>query len=153
MRWRRNQLPGVNDSAVVNEARAVLEGVARTTTYAGRRTPPAWVYVNELAHGDTATLARLADRGPALHPATWDHASAVLAGELLARAARTGTLADVQRALVPLELDLLGGACPPILAPARLVPPSAPSMRIIELRRLLRRKSRRAYGAVPSALS
>ena len=121
MRWRWNPLARANDSAVVNEAQAVLEGVARTTTYAGRRTPPAWVYVNQLAHADATTLAQLADRGPALLPATWDHASAVLAGELLTRVARTGTLADVQRRLVPLELDLLGGAYPPSLTSAQLV--------------------------------
>ncbi len=121
MRWRWNPLPRVDKSAVVNEARAVLEGVARTTTYAGRRVPPPWVYVNELAHADVATLLRLADRGPALHPASWDHASAVLAGELLTRAAKTGALEDVQKTLVPLELDLLGGTYPSALTPARLV--------------------------------
>ena len=120
MRWRWNPLARVNNSGVVKEAQARLEGVARTTTYAGRRTAPAWVYVNQLAHADAATLAQLADRGPALHPATWDHASAVLAGELLTRVARTGTLAEVQRRLVPLELDLLGGAYPPALTPPNL---------------------------------
>ncbi len=121
MRWRWNPRAAVNNCAVVDEARALLDGAARTTTYAGRRRPPAWVYVNQLAHADAATLARLAERGPALHPATWDYASAVLAGELLTRAARTGVLADLQRTLVPLELDLLGGACPPALTPAQLV--------------------------------
>ena len=99
----------------------MLEGVARTTTYAGRRTPPAWVYVNQLAHADSTTLARLAERRPVLHPATLDHASAVLAGELLTRAARTGAIADVQRRLVPLELDLLAEAYRPALTPAQLV--------------------------------
>ena len=121
MRWRRNRLERANNRAIVNEARALLEGVARTTTYASRRRPPDWVYVNELAHADAATLARLAARGPALHPSTWDYASAVLAGDVLTRAARTGGLAQVQRTLVALELDLLGGACPPALTPAKLV--------------------------------
>ena len=46
------------------------------------------------SHGCSASdgSARVADRGPALHPATCDQASAVLAGELLTRAARTGPL-------------------------------------------------------------
>ena len=49
------------------------------------------------SHGCSASdgSARVADRGPALHPATCDQASAVLAGELLTRAARTGPLRDL----------------------------------------------------------
>jgi hypothetical protein len=111
MRWRRSQ-PTPDEGPVVGEARAVLEGTVRAQRYAQWRRLPAWVYVNELAHADVATLARLAQRRGQLHPATFEHASAFLAAKILLRASGESSLSDVQRSLVPLELDLLGEAYP-----------------------------------------
>jgi hypothetical protein len=74
-----------------------------------------------LAHADRAELVRLADQGWSQYRSKWADASAFLANELLARADAHRSLADVQRALVPLELDLLDGAYPPSVTPAMLV--------------------------------
>src|SRR5215471_13603989 len=93
--------------SVVKEARAVLDGAARTTTYERRPRVPAWVYVNQLAHAGRADLEQLADHGWSEYRHKWNDACAYLANELLARADEQGSLAEVQRSLVPLELDLL----------------------------------------------
>jgi hypothetical protein len=50
-----------------------------------------------------------------------DYACARPAAELLPVSSRGRTLADVLRALVPLELDLLGGVYSPRLTPAMLM--------------------------------
>jgi hypothetical protein len=88
----------------------VLEGTVRARTYAPWKRLPAWVYLNELAHADVATLVRLAEIQARLHPATFEYASAFLAGEILVRANGASSLSDIQRSLVPLELELLGDA-------------------------------------------
>ena len=99
------------DSGVVKEAEAMLEGTVRASSFAdGERRPP-WLYVNRLAHADGATLARLAGEQTALHPASWHYACAILASEVLELAFGKRW---VKRALVPLELDLLAaGYIPP----------------------------------------
>jgi hypothetical protein len=99
----------------------VLDGTARTTTYARWPRVPAWAYVNQLAHAERAELVRLADHGWSQYRHKWDDAGAFLANELLARANAQQSLADIQRALIPLELDILDGACPPAPTPAMLV--------------------------------
>jgi hypothetical protein len=79
------------------------------------------VYVNQLAHAERAELERLADHGWSQYRHKWNDACAYLAGELLARADEQGSLAEVQRALIPLELDLLDGAYPSSVSPTMLV--------------------------------
>jgi hypothetical protein len=51
----------------------------------------------------------------------WDHACAILADEVLCRSSKTRTLADVQRTLIRLELDLLRRTDLLNLTPAALV--------------------------------
>jgi hypothetical protein len=122
VRWRKKSaFDEREDSRVVKEARAVLDGTARNTTYLLSQRLPTWVYVNQLAHADRATLVGLVKGVSVFHPATLDYACAQLAAELLALASGGRALADVQRALVPLELDLLGDAYSPGLSPATLM--------------------------------
>jgi hypothetical protein len=116
MRWSRRSPPPGEDGPVVSEARALLDGTVRAQRYPAWRRPPAWVYLNELAHADAETLARLAESRGKVHPATFEYASAFLAAEILARANETGSLLDIQRSLVPLELDLLAAYPAPTTA-------------------------------------
>jgi hypothetical protein len=118
MRWRKKLK--MTDASVVKEAEAVLEGTVRTSTCADWQRRPPWVYVNQLAHADGATLARLARDQTALHPASWDYACAILASEILELASGR-RLVDIQRALVPLELDLLAVGYTSKLTPGILV--------------------------------
>jgi hypothetical protein len=120
MRWRKHSKARVEDSVIVQEAQAVLNGTVQTA-YADWQRRPSWVYVNQLAHADAVTLRRLADSEKSLHPATWGYACAVLAAQVLALASGRRTLVDVQRALVPLEIDLLDHVYPPDLTPGQLV--------------------------------
>jgi hypothetical protein len=99
----------------------VLEGAVRAQRCGAFRRLPVWVYLNELAHADLATLARRAGSRGQVHPATFEYASAFLAAEILARANEAGSLSDVQRSLVPLELDFLGEAYSPDTPAATLV--------------------------------
>jgi hypothetical protein len=105
----------------VEEARALLDGTARITTYALASHPPAWVCVNQLVHADVTVLAHLAETGWTVHRSNWDNACAILAEEFLGRVKSTGRLADVQRAVLPVELDLLNGQHPQPMTPATLV--------------------------------
>jgi hypothetical protein len=107
--------------SLIKEARAVLEGTARTTTYEGCTHAPAWAYVNQLAHARPAQLAELAGQGWSEYRHDFHDASAFLAGELLARTDGSRSLAQAQRALIRLELDLLDGKYPPSAPPAALV--------------------------------
>jgi hypothetical protein len=121
MRFRRKSQARVEDSAIVQEAQTVLNGTVGTSTFACWQRRPAWVYVNEFAHADRPTLEKLAKRRPHLHPATWDYARSVLAGDLLALASRGRGLVEVQRALVVLELELLDHPYSGVLTPDNLV--------------------------------
>ena len=97
----------MEDSAIVEEAQRVLSGAVGTNAFVCWPRRPAWVYVNEFPHADGPTLEKLANGRPHLHPATWDHARSVLAGEVLALASRGRGLVEVQRALVRLQLERL----------------------------------------------
>ena len=121
MRFRRNSQVRVEESAIVQEAQTVLSGAVGTSAYACWQRRPAWVYVNEFAHADAATLEKLAKSRAHLHPATWDYARSVLAGEVLALASRGRGLVEVQRALVRLELELLDHPYSGVLTPENLV--------------------------------
>jgi hypothetical protein len=121
MRVRGHWGRRIKAKTVVKEARAVLDGHARTTTYGSWPRVPPWAYVNQLAHGERADLVRLADHGWSQYHRKWDDACAYLAGELLARADEGHSLTEAQRALIPLELDLLDGAYPCSVSPAMLV--------------------------------
>jgi hypothetical protein len=121
MRWRKNSKQRFEDTAIVREAQALLDGTVRTVSYPQWRRVPPWAYINQLAHADAGTLVRLAKDSATLPPTSWDSACAFLAGELLALASGGRELVEVQRALVPLELDLLDKIDPANLTPAMLV--------------------------------
>jgi hypothetical protein len=108
MRWLERSQARDQAGAILRDAQAMLDGTARTTTYAVEARVPAWVYLNVLAHADHAALVQLAHGGWNLNRSNWDHACAILADEVLCRTTKTRTLADVQRTLIRLELDLLG---------------------------------------------
>ena len=120
MRFRRNSQVRVEESAIVQEAQTVLSGAVGTSAYACWQRRPAWVYVNEFAHADAATLEKLAKSRAHLHPATWDYSRSVLAGEVLALASGGRGLLEVQRALVRLELELLDRPYSGVLTPENL---------------------------------
>ncbi len=121
MHFRRKSQVTAEDSAIVQEAQAVLSGAVGTSAYVCWQRRPAWVYVNEFAHADGPSLEKLAKSRAHLHPATWDYARSVLAGEVLALASRGRGLVEVQRALVRLELELLDHPYSGALTPDNLV--------------------------------
>lgn len=70
---------------------------------------PAWSWMNLLAHGTEADLARAQRTVPDRYDAhgEWHEARSFLAGEILGLAGHCGSLDELQRAvLIPLELDL-----------------------------------------------
>jgi hypothetical protein len=73
--------------------------------------PPPWVWMNLLAHGTDAELARLAHARPEVscgRRLRWEQARRYLAGEVLDAAARHGSLEALQtEVLVPLEFELM----------------------------------------------
>ena len=99
----------------------MLEGSVRVTTYVGRRVPPGWVWVNQLAHADFERLVGIANRVDLRWCSRWDDACAYLAAELLARGHGPRRVAALQRVLIRIELDLLDGAISPIETPGELV--------------------------------
>jgi hypothetical protein len=121
MHFRRNSQVRKEEAALVEQAQALLSGTFGTIVYANWQRRPAWVYVNQLAHADASTLDRLAQRQTTSHPASWTYACALLAGEVLELAATGRGLTEVQRALVPLELELLDNVHSDDLTPAVLV--------------------------------
>jgi hypothetical protein len=121
MRWRKAFQTKEQEGAILREAREILDGTARTSTYAGETGVPAWVYLNVLAHADHATLSQLAHGGWNLYRTNWDYACAILADEVLCRTTDTESLPAVQRTLVRLELDLLRRTDSLNLTPAGLV--------------------------------
>jgi hypothetical protein len=120
MHWLEQLHARDEANEILREAQAMLNGTARTTTYAGQAPVPVWVYLNVLAHADHATLVQLANGGWNLYRSNWDYACAILADEILSGANAT-TLSDVQRTLVRLELELLSRSDSLNLRPAALV--------------------------------
>jgi hypothetical protein len=121
MHFRRDLQVRKEESAVVEQAQALLSGTVGATAYAYWQRRPAWVYINELAHADAATLGRLAQTQTVCHPASWIYARAFLAGEVLKMASGGRGLVEAQKALVPLELELLGHVHGDDLTPGTLV--------------------------------
>jgi len=83
---------------------------------------PGWTWLNTLAHAETAHLSALADDLAAAQRSGWDGAMMFLANEVVSMAADSEELIALQRrVLIPLELDVLGGAVPAPASPAALV--------------------------------
>lgn len=120
MQFHRSSQLRKEESAVVQQAQALLSGTVGTAYACWQRRPP-WVYINELAHADAATLSRLAQNQTVSHPASWIYARALLAGEVLKLASGGRGLVEVQRALVPLELELLDNVYADDVTPGMLV--------------------------------
>ena len=76
MHFRPNRQVRKEEGEVVEEAQALLKGTVATSVDVYWLRRPPWVYVNELAHADGATLGRLAQRQTAFHPASWNYARA-----------------------------------------------------------------------------
>jgi hypothetical protein len=95
-------------STITAECTAFLDGhyVEYLTGTGG--IPPAWTWVNLLAHGTTDELETASRPGHGYAAGSWTMARAFLCREVLDIAARTGTLSALQQeALVPLELRLI----------------------------------------------
>jgi len=85
-------------------------------------TAPTWALVNLLAHSSYDELVRMAKGSTSATPGSWDEALCGLASELLRMQMAGGQIPDLQRqALVPLELDLLGGTRTPPTSPTALI--------------------------------
>lgn len=102
--------------------------VVLRSTSTTRTAPPAWAWLNLLAHGseeDIAAVAAGESEPPRSTSATsvWRQALAFMAQELVNQATRQGRpLAELQRStLVPLELELAGPRAPTSMKPAALV--------------------------------
>jgi hypothetical protein len=107
---RRNEQDQV--TALVDECTAVLEGrYAEHLRQTGSVRAP-WTWLNLLAHGLLVDLeqAAAAGRQGSTSVGGWYAARAFLAGELLHAAPDPRSLVELQRrALIPLEMELLGG--------------------------------------------
>jgi hypothetical protein len=105
--WHRRD---PREARLAAECEAFLSGALPEALGDADGPPPAWTWLNLLAHGGVADLqaACAQSRAPvAAHSAEWVQARAFLAGEILDRAATPEQLARLQRdVLVPLELEL-----------------------------------------------
>jgi hypothetical protein len=131
------------ERALVAECEAFLTGHYVERCLAEDRLVPSWAWLNLLAHGTESEIGACA-AGDEVDPAVrgrseWQMAIAFLAQELLAESARRGAaVADLQRrALVPLELDLVGSRTRSVMAPPAFVS---------EVRRVLMQGSSRRRG-------
>jgi hypothetical protein len=106
---------------VVREAERLLEGRA-VEGFIDRHEPvPAWTLISLLGHADRPSLASLAHPAGWPAPGGWSASMGRLAARLLDSARDERALLLLQRrALVPLELGLLGGALEPPRSPLEL---------------------------------
>jgi hypothetical protein len=105
---RRKDKGSVWERELADECEAFLSGHYAQYLNDDGRPVPEWAWLNVLAHGSEDDIRAFATGGPRLRDATWHHALAFLAQEVLNEAARRGgTVSDLQRStLVPLELEL-----------------------------------------------
>ncbi len=98
-------------STITAECSAFLAGTYQEYLTGKGRIPPAWSWINLLAHGTTSELEAATKPGPGYSPGSWTMARAFLCREVLDVAARTGSLSSVQcEVLVPLELRLISSS-------------------------------------------
>jgi hypothetical protein len=98
---------------LVEECEAFLEGRLVERLVDIGAPVPAWAWTNLLAHGTPEQLADppIHGRRPGCALWAWSQGRALLAAEVLDRAAASGTLRTLQReVLVPLELELMSDA-------------------------------------------
>jgi hypothetical protein len=121
MRWPGTRKKERDYEQVIEEARSLLNGGIRATTYEGRWDVPAWVWVNQLAHTDYAGLVVMAEGLDSRHHSRWDNACRFLAADLLVRGRGPAGVATLQRVLIHIELDWLDGTPSTIQTPNELV--------------------------------
>jgi hypothetical protein len=122
MWWGKRKRVSDQSRDVVREAERMLEGRTLETYIARRKRVPAWSLVALLGHGTRRDLLRLASPLAAPDPSGWSGAVAHLARELLAMTGdEPGLLRLQRRALIPLELLLLGGRVSAPATPADLL--------------------------------
>ena len=93
---------------VVEIACAILRGEVLLACQAAGEAPPAWGYLNLLAHSDHASLGRIRDFNRARGPLSrWGAVVFELICDILALAPEHDELTELQRnALIPLELEV-----------------------------------------------
>lgn len=97
------------DNGVAQAAARMLAGKAASmVSERGRQAPPAWAYLNALAHGSVQDLYRLAAADGRRDPGGWEATASYLASDMLAYDDDPKHIRDTQReVLIPLELDFL----------------------------------------------
>ena len=120
----RNNKSAVRKSdvrAVVAEAERLLGGRTIEQYIARRQKVPAWTLIALLGHGTRLDLMKLAHPAASPNPAGWSGTVARLAGQLLMLSWVDESLTRLQRqALIPMELELLGGHRTPPSSPTEL---------------------------------
>ena len=120
MVWRNGQKSQAARD-VIREAERILHGRTLESYIARRERVPAWSLIALLAHSSRLDLMRLAHPAANPDPSGWSGTVARLAVELLECSCDEPSLLRLQRsALVPLELNLLGGMVSPPCSPADL---------------------------------
>jgi hypothetical protein len=121
MSWRVERALRAEAEQVVAEAEAMIGG-RMLDRHPREDSPPAWVLLDTLAHGEWRYLTNLSKALAKRRGHVWDSALLFLAGEVLATAGSPAGLRDLQRThLVPLELHMLAGGCPVLTTPSGLV--------------------------------
>lgn len=121
MRWGKGKRASDQARAVVREAERMLEGRTLEGFIARRQRVPAWSLVALLGHASRKDLLRLASPLAAPDPAGWSGTVARLARDLLGMTdGEPGLIRLQRRALIPLELCLLGGQLNPPASPTEL---------------------------------
>ena len=106
---------------VIREAERLLSGRTLDSYIARRARVPAWSLIALLGHASRPDLSRLCRPAPDRDPLGWSATVARLAAELLALTWDELSLVRLQRrALIPLELNLLGGLVSPPCDPGDL---------------------------------
>lgn len=123
---------GDGSHRALREAQAVLCGRAVEWFEEQNTRIPGWAWVNQLAHATPVRLRQLVTIGHYGHPSSWDCALGASAAELVTAGGSPAGILRLQReALVPLELDLLGG---------RAAAPAKPSQLTVMVRRIIQQR-------------
>jgi hypothetical protein len=108
------------DNGVARAAEQMLAGEAPTMfLQRGRVAPPAWAYLNSLAHASIENLRVLAGAEALPDPRGWAATASYLAADMLASERDAEHVYHIQReVLIPLELDMLDDRFAPPATPA-----------------------------------
>lgn len=111
MLFHRSRQATAEEAELVEETSALLTGRAMRFYQVRKLSPPAWAYLNWIAHGDASEIIDRArsETGLSRPKGTWLWASSTLAHEILVGSkGRLSTVEQLQRdCLVPIELALM----------------------------------------------